>query len=112
VPRLTEWRDSGEIPATLDIVGVSTRVDSSAPNFPPSNWLREKDWEWPVLADDLGDADAQIPPTAISAYGVSGFPFFVLTDADGNVVARQSGEVPIEVLAELVASVTDASPAQ
>jgi thiol-disulfide isomerase/thioredoxin len=99
IPVLNEWRDSGAIPENLRIVGVSTAVSDERPNFPPGEWLVEKDWQWDVLADG---SDAR----AMDAYGVTGFPFFVMLDADGNVVARGSGEQPIEVLEQLAAAAT------
>ena len=51
VPRLNEWRDSGEVPDGLNIVGVSTGVRPDA-ELSPDQWLVDKDWQWPVLADD------------------------------------------------------------
>jgi cytochrome c biogenesis protein CcmG, thiol:disulfide interchange protein DsbE len=95
IPVLLEWRDSGEIPAELQVFGVSTAVSDERPNYPPGEWLRDKGWEWPVLADD-----AQL--TAANTYGLTAFPFFVVVDADGNVTARGSGEIPIEELDALV----------
>jgi cytochrome c biogenesis protein CcmG, thiol:disulfide interchange protein DsbE len=95
IPVLLEWRDSGEIPAELQIVGVSTAVSDARPNYPPGEWLREKGWEWPVLADD-----AEL--TALNAYGVTAFPYFVIVDADGNVTARGSGDFPVDELDALV----------
>lgn len=101
IPVLNEWRDSGEIPEDLDIVGVSTGVSSDAPNYPPDEWLVEMDWQWPVLADDQ-PPDDNSPPPAMSAYGGTSYPTMVLIDADGQVHQRLSGEVPIDVLAPLV----------
>ena len=98
IPLLLEWRDSGEIPADLQLFGVSTAANPERPNYPPDEWLAEKGWDWPVLADD-----AEL--TAANAYGVTGFPFFTVVDADGNVAARGSGEYPIEALQALVDSV-------
>jgi cytochrome c biogenesis protein CcmG, thiol:disulfide interchange protein DsbE len=95
VPVLLEWRDSGAIPPDLQIFGVSTAVSPDRPNFPPGQWLEDKGWEWPVLADDVDF-------TAGAAYGVTGFPGFTLVDADGNVSARGSGEISIDDLQELV----------
>jgi thiol-disulfide isomerase/thioredoxin len=95
IPVLNDWRDSGEIPEGLDIVGVSTGVSDDRPNFPPDEWLVDMDWQWPVLADDdVG--------TAMSAYGGTSYPTIVLVDADGDVFRRLSGETPIDVLAPLV----------
>jgi len=106
IPVLNEWRDAGGVPADLRVVGVSTAVAADRPNFPPGEWLVEKDWTWDVIADGPAASADEAPP-ALAAYGVTGFPFFVLLDADGNVAARGSGEQPIEVIEELVATVTD-----
>ena len=103
IPVLNEWRDANGVPANLRIVGVSTGVASDRPNFPPGEWLVDKDWTWDVIADGPSSNE---PPPAAAAYGVTGFPFFVLLDADGNVAARGSGEQPIENIEELVAIVT------
>ena len=46
--------------------------------------------------------------SAALAYGLSGFPFMVLVDSDGNVVARVDGEQQPEQLAELVEQVSTA----
>jgi cytochrome c biogenesis protein CcmG/thiol:disulfide interchange protein DsbE len=104
VPRLNEWRDSGEIPEGIDIVGVSTGVRSDAPNFPPDQWLVDKDWQWPVLADDEAG-------TAMASYGGTSYPTIVLVDGDGDVFRRLSGEVPIDDLAPLVDELVGASSA-
>jgi cytochrome c biogenesis protein CcmG/thiol:disulfide interchange protein DsbE len=87
VPRLIELDEGGDLPAGLDVVGVSTAANPGAPNYPPSEWMADNDWPWPVMADsdDL---------TALQAYGGTGFPFLVILDADGNVVGRKSGESP------------------
>jgi cytochrome c biogenesis protein CcmG, thiol:disulfide interchange protein DsbE len=101
IPVLNEWRDSGEIPEELNIVGVSTGISSDAPNYPPDEWLVEMDWQWPVIADDA-PPDDNSPSPAMGAYGGTSYPTLVLIDADGRVQTRLSGEVPIEVLAPLV----------
>ena len=95
VPVLLEWREGGAIPPDLQIFGVSTAVDPNRPNYPPGQWLQDKGWEWPVLADSVDF-------TAGTAYGVTGFPGFTLLDADGNVAARGSGEISIDELQALV----------
>ena len=101
IPILNEWRDAGGVPEDLRIVGVSTGVSPDLPHYPPGDWLTEMDWQWDVLAD--GPFDGSAPPAASVAYGVTAYPFFTLIDADGNVVARGTGELPIEELEALVA---------
>ena len=91
VPVLLDWEASGDIPDGLQVVGVSTAVSADRPNFPPGQWLADKGWDWPVIADD-------VEQTAARAYGVTGYPFITFIAADGNVLARTSGEVPIEQL--------------
>ena len=95
IPVLLDGRDSGAIPPDLQIFGVSTAVSPDRPNYPPGQWLQDKGWDWPVLAD-------AVQFTAGTAYGVTGFPGFTLLDADGNVAARGSGEISIEDLQALV----------
>jgi len=97
IPVLNEWRDSGAIPADLRIVGVSTSVTDQRPNFPPAQWLADRAWTWPALADDETSA-------ALAAYGGTGFPYFVVIGADGTVRARNAGELPIDQLTNLVAT--------
>ena len=84
IPELLELRDGGGIPADLRVIGISSAVASDRDNFPPSQWIDEQRWEWPVLADTESSE-------AFQTFGGSGFPFAVLLDADGNVLARKSG---------------------
>lgn len=106
IPVLNEWRDSGEVPDGLNIVGVSTAVSPDRPNYPPDQWLRDRDWQWPVIADDGAGTQTE-PPPALAAYGGGPFPMMVLLDGDGLVRLRFSGETPLDRIAavtgELVA---------
>lgn len=95
VPRLVDWYESGKVPADLQVIGVSTSAQSSAPNWPPSKWLADKGWPWPVLVDSQKQ-------DAAFAYGLPSYPYFVVFDASGKVVARQSGELPIEDIQQIV----------
>lgn len=95
LPRIVEWMDEGGAEG-VDVVGVSTAADDSAPNWPPSAWWEREGFDAPVLVDSADD-------TAAAALGVSGFPFLVLTDADGLVVGRWAGEVGTDVLDEAIA---------
>jgi thiol-disulfide isomerase/thioredoxin len=95
VPRLIEWKESGAVPADLQVIAVSTAVASDRPNYPPSQWVVNKAWPWPVMADSEAMDAAQ-------AYGVSGFPFFTIVGADGKVKARASGELGTDRINQIV----------
>lgn len=86
VPELLKWEASGQIPEGLQVIGVTTAVSADRPNYPPSEWIVDKGWDWPVLADSQS-------VDAATAMGVSGFPFSVIIDTDGTVLARSSGEL-------------------
>jgi len=91
IPELIELDDNGDIPDGLNIVGISTAVAPDRDNYPPSEWIADKGWPWDVLADDE-------LATAFVASGGSGFPYSVLVDADGDVLARSAGSRPAEVI--------------
>ena len=97
IPEIVTLRDSGDLPENLNIIGISTAVQDDRDNFPPSSWIVEKDWTWPVLADT---ADSE----AIQLYGGTGFPFTVMLNADGTVNARKSGSEPADQILEWINS--------
>lgn len=104
IPRLNEWRDAGDVPEGLNIVGVSTGVDPGRANYPPDQWLVDKDWQWPVLADsDLAaDTDPAVPTSAFRAFGGQYFPTVVIIGSDGVVLTRFSGEPSADEIDQLV----------
>lgn len=97
VPVLVEWERAGEVPNGLEVMAVATATSPTNPNFPPSAWLARERFPvlWPVLADDGASA-------AGNAFGVSGYPFFVLLDAEGKVVYRGSGQIPKDDLTAII----------
>ena len=100
VPRLNTWKHSGQVPAELHVIGVTTAVSKTSPNYPPAQWISDKGWEWPVLADQsTGDGTAGI---AAGAMGASGWPYFVIIGKDGKVKVRVSGEVEVADLQKIV----------
>jgi cytochrome c biogenesis protein CcmG, thiol:disulfide interchange protein DsbE len=94
VPVLVDLQEEGELDG-IRLVGVLTGTDANRPNHPPVAWLEREGWTAEVMLDDERG-------TAASAYGLSGFPFLVYLDGDGDVVARTSGEVGREALLELI----------
>jgi cytochrome c biogenesis protein CcmG, thiol:disulfide interchange protein DsbE len=95
IPVLQSWAAAGGVPADLDIIGVSTAVSAQRDNYPPSKWIVDKKWIWPVMADSTNS-------DAANAYGVAGFPTFVIVGPDGKVKVRSSGELAIADLDALV----------
>ncbi len=86
VPRLVQWIRENGIPQEVEVVSVSTGVDAARPNYPPSRWLEREGWTVPVIADDAKGS-------VFNAFGVQGYPTFVIVSADGKVVRRLSGEL-------------------
>lgn len=74
------------IPDDVRIVAVSTSVRADGGNYPPSAWFADEQWPTPILLDDRDSSLAQ-------SYGLTGFPMWVVIDADGNVAGRVSGAI-------------------
>src|SRR5262245_36143185 len=100
VPRINELRDAGAIPDGLNIVGISTGISPDRPNWPPSEWFKDMDWTYPVIADGI-DVERKTF-IAADAYGLDGFPFMTLIGSDGKVLARWSGEKEKDDLLKLI----------
>jgi thiol-disulfide isomerase/thioredoxin len=98
VPRLVEWFGAA-VPKGASLQAVATSINPDRPNYPPSTWLARERWSFPTLVDDDASAAAQ-------AYGLTAFPFFVALDAQGKVVARQSGELDRDGVGALFDKVT------
>jgi thiol-disulfide isomerase/thioredoxin len=94
VPVIVDWIDEGNQPDDVAFYGVSTSVSAAQANYPPSAWFDEEGWTTPTMMDDATS-------TAHVAFGAGGFPYWVVVDADGNVVTRTSGEKTPEQITEL-----------
>jgi len=94
IPELIELENRDGIPEGVNVVAISTAVDETRPNYPPSDWLVDKNWpsQWPVMADS-------VESTSFVVNGGGGFPYLVIADADGNVLDRASGAKSAEELA-------------
>ena len=98
LPLVQEWIDAGLVPDGVELFAVSTGVAADRPNYPPSEWIAAEGWEPQVLLDNPDQA-------AALAYGLGGYPFFVLIDGDGKVVQRGSGEIPEQEFVRLLEQV-------
>ena len=87
----------------VDISAVATGTRSDYPNYPPSTWLEDAGWSYPTMADSAGS-------TAAGAYGLAGYPYLALVDAQGKVVARSEGEVSDDVLVAAVKALVAGNP--
>jgi thiol-disulfide isomerase/thioredoxin len=100
VPLLVEWEKSGAVPAGIDVIAIATGTDPANPNYPPSDWLAREQFPalWPVMTDSKSFEAAE-------AYGLQGYPYFVLVGADGKVAKRMSGEIPMDQLTQEIQAV-------
>ncbi len=85
VPEVGEWVADGALPEDVELVAVSSLHEPSRQNWPPDEWLEREGWPGGILVDADG--------VAADAYGLSGTPYWVFTDEEGNVVHRESGRV-------------------
>ncbi|HJP71150.1 MAG TPA: TlpA disulfide reductase family protein [Candidatus Limnocylindria bacterium] len=89
VPLLVDDIAANGLPDGVSVATISTSINRAQPNYPPSAWLERESWNEPTMVDDANS-------TALAALGMTSFPGFVFVDADGNVVSRTTGEIPIE----------------
>ena len=86
VPRIVAWLADNPVPEGVDVVGLSTAIDETRPNYPPSAWLEREGWQQPTLIDDASSI-------AYRALGGMAFPGWVFVSADGTVQLRTTGEL-------------------
>jgi len=96
VPRVQSWLAAGGLPADVDLISVSTAIDSTFPNYPPEAWLEREGWSAPVIRDGTG--------VVADAFGLSAFPYWVFVNADGTVQGRLTGELETSDLETIVGS--------
>ena len=95
LPRLVELAGEGALDDLRPVV-VLTGTDPSLDNFPPGEWLEREGWTGDVILDD-GSSSAG------TAFGLSSYPFLVLLDGEGEVVARSAGELGMDGLRAFLA---------
>ena len=91
VPAVQGWIDQNGIPAGVDFVSVATSISEFQANYPPDAWLEREGWTPRVVVDNAANSIS-------TAFGLTGFPFYVLVDGSGSVVQRISGGVSPDVV--------------
>ncbi|MFH1329972.1 MAG: TlpA disulfide reductase family protein [Actinomycetota bacterium] len=94
VPILMDWYPAG-VPDGVEVITLSVYSDPAKANFPPATWLRQAEWDLPLLADDEGR-------TLVTALGIPAVPFWLLVSADGTVIERGTGQVEAATLDQIV----------
>jgi thiol-disulfide isomerase/thioredoxin len=85
-PKLADFLRTTGLPANVDLTIVPTGSNSQAPNWPPSQWVKTMGLgNVQTVVDDQQQSIA-------AAYGLTSYPFMVMLDAQGKVVARRAGE--------------------
>ena len=95
VPVIQNLINTVGVPSGVEIIAIATSIDRGRENYPPQKWLSDEGWS----ETQIYDINREIG----TAYGINAFPYWVFLDKDLNVVVRQTGNIPEEiVLAQLV----------
>ena len=95
VPVIQNLINTVGVPNGVEIIAIATSIDRGRENYPPQKWLSDEGWS----ETQIYDLNREIG----TAYGINAFPYWVFLDKDLNVVVRQTGNIPEEiVLAQLV----------
>lgn len=99
LPELTELHPTipSEYPG-VELATVTTSIDPTRGN-PLDAYLTEQQFPFTVVVDDAY--------TLASQFGVNAFPFWVVTDGDGTVIARLTGYLDEARLDALFRNVSD-----
>ena len=84
LPPLSAWYVEKGDRYTAELITVTTSIDASRDN-PLQPYLDESQFPFPVLVDVSSDLAAR--------FGVSAFPFWVITDGEGRVLFRSAGRL-------------------
>ncbi|MEQ8716795.1 MAG: TlpA disulfide reductase family protein [Acidimicrobiales bacterium] len=95
LPRIVDYLDTTGLPDEVDLWAVSTGVDPSRGNYPPSAWFAAEGYDLPVLMDS---STGQLA----TALGLRNYPYFVVVNADNEIAFRISGELTTEQFDQLV----------
>lgn len=103
VPVIVELADEGALDG-VEVETVTTNTSKRLPNYPPSTWLAREKWPFPTVLLD----DAKL--RAFFGAGGQAFPYFVMLDAAGVVVARAEGELGKAAISEAATKLAAGEP--
>jgi thiol-disulfide isomerase/thioredoxin len=101
VPLIMDWLPGATLPEGVDLISVSTGVASNQVNYPPSEWFASEGWTVPLIMDDAAS-------TVGRAFGLTAYPYFVFVNAEGQVVLRLTGGLPIATIESIIAELAQA----
>jgi len=99
LPEVVTWMEDSAVPDDVEVVAISTSVDSVRGNYPPSEWFETEGFTGTVLMDSES-SDLAV------GFGLPAFPYWVAVDGDGNVVARTSGALEQASFEALLATIS------
>ena len=92
LPELSGWYPGVEDQYSTELVTISTSISPERGN-PLEPYLEEQQFPFPVLVD---------PESALAIQtGVSAFPFWIVTDGNGNVLLRATGRLHLDQVVSL-----------
>jgi thiol-disulfide isomerase/thioredoxin len=97
LPRLVAWLNANQVPDVVEIKALTTAINPSSTNYPPSAWLEREHWTQPTLVDDAND-------TGLNALGIGSFPGFVFVGPDGIVRGRLTGEISMDQWGQMLST--------
>ena len=103
VEELGPFLSETPLPDNVEVFLMSTFVDETKPNYPPSEWLTPEAWPTPVLVDTVDSVVAD-------AFGFRSVPFWTILDPDGVVLARTAGSLPLATVEGLFANLAGLTP--
>jgi thiol-disulfide isomerase/thioredoxin len=100
VPEVVGWLAGDPLPQDVDLYLISTGVDDTRPNYPPSEWLADEGWNAPTIVDsEFGEA--------ATAFGLPAYPYWVFVASDGTVAGRVTGGLEVDVLDALAVNLAE-----
>jgi thiol-disulfide isomerase/thioredoxin len=101
VPLIMDWLPGATLPEGVDLISIATGISSSKPNYPSSEWLASEGWTVPLILDDAESSVGK-------AFGLTAYPYFVFVNAEGQVVLRLTGGLPIATIESIIAELAQA----